>query len=425
MQSRPSKVRKSFGRPRLDGPGAATLSEDRRQQIRRAQRTYRRRREETLQSSISRSLEWEEHVQIITRSLLEFYDAAYTSKLHETHPALFAHLTKLRKILQSGCDPSRHQGGSVGTVATAKGIRAASTEISTGWEAKSKKPMAITALGYQITEPASRSVLNSAENRSPNLGILPKSQGFQSLVSTKLAMGRNVASTIQPSYSFQETSFTRRLHRYSLEYAFRLFCDPRSDPGTVYRTFRLVPCVQDKAKMYPYFKKLVSSERDEPLEIAALPFYCIGGAGRHYPLSDEHGNPKYPLNSRLPRRLIGLPNISLYGSEAELESNRHRMLETLCLEGDWLDCRDVEGYLRSKGAITHKSYEQPDKHMEIHGSATTYSTHNRVDYAVDIDLFLEGLIPGFALLGRAPGFRRCIVEDAYHRSLQNHVYPLP
>lgn len=151
------------------------------------------------------------------------------------------------------------------------------------------------------------------------------------------------------SYSFLESSFTRRLKRSSLEHAFRIFSDTRSDPLEVFRVFRLVPCFRDRTKMYPYFRDLVTSERGSSLEISALPFYCIGGAGTHYATKDEKGNPIYPPKMRHPRRILGTLPMPGIPDDPNSVHQAQSNLELCGFGGQWFDCRDVEGYLREKG----------------------------------------------------------------------------
>lgn len=314
----------------------------------------------------------EDYVQKIAKSLFDFHDAACEARLHVTHPELFMRLEEVRKSLQSQCDVGRTQQVTCSDAATTtEGIRTATTEASavmrSGQKAISRNLTPSEGLIPETTVSLRPTISGDVVNTSYGLHHEPESGGFPSLKLYKLTIGRNIESSVRASYSFQEASFSRRLHRYSLEYAFQLFCDPRSDPTTVYRTFRLVPCVQNKKKMYPYFKKLVQSDRDDPLEIASLPFYCIGGAGRHYPPSGEDGKPIYPLNTRLPGRIIGLRPASRPESDDKIEPSRQRILQTLCLDGDWLDCKDVEGYLRSKGGIANTSDAQHDTNQVTHG----------------------------------------------------------
>lgn len=157
------------------------------------------------------------------------------------------------------------------------------------------------------------------------------------------------------TYCFQETKFSRRLQRYCLEYAFRLFSDPRSHPNHIYQVFRLVPCIQDKAKMYPYFKRLVMASSGDSLEIQALPFYCIGGAGTHYPVLDDMDSPIYPPKMRLPKRLLGVLPVVRSASDVESNWDTDRLLEVCGFGGQWFDCRDVEGYLSARGVHLEES----------------------------------------------------------------------
>lgn len=168
------------------------------------------------------------------------------------------------------------------------------------------------------------------------------------------AMGQSLGN-IYYTYAFQETTFSRKLHRYCLEHGFRLFSDPRSHPLEVYRVFRLMPCMKDKERMYPYFKGLVGANINGNLEISSLPFYCVGGAGTHYPTQDALGNPIYPANMRLPKRILGLFPLEKTGNNSFSDLDVQRRLEICGFGGEWFDCRDVEGYLRELGVHLEES----------------------------------------------------------------------
>lgn len=174
------------------------------------------------------------------------------------------------------------------------------------------------------------------------------------------AVGRSIRTQVNYTYSFLETSFERRLKRCSLEYAFRIFTDPHSDPHEVFRLFRLVPCFRERAKMYPYFKSLVTSGRDHSLEISSLPFYAIGGASTHYANIDDTGNPIYPANTRVPRRILGIIPLSKETDPSNTTSQIQQSQLELCgFGGDWFDCRDVEGYLKARGVQLDESTVSP------------------------------------------------------------------
>lgn len=174
---------------------------------------------------------------------------------------------------------------------------------------------------------------------------------FPVLRDTERIFGRSVPIT----YSFHETIFSRRVHRYCLEYAYRPFIDSRSDPTVIYRIFRLVPCMRDKTKMLPYFRKLVGSGIEDTLEILSLPFYCVGGAGTHYPHKDHCGHLTYPSNMRLPRRLLGVLPIAQTLQETRSLEDTQSHLKLFGFDGEWFDCQDVQGYLEEKGVVLGRS----------------------------------------------------------------------
>ncbi|KAH9210369.1 hypothetical protein DL95DRAFT_235049, partial [Leptodontidium sp. 2 PMI_412] len=147
-----------------------------------------------------------------------------------------------------------------------------------------------------------------------------------------------------------ETTFSRRLHRYSLDHAYRLFTDSRSNPIVTYQIFRLVPCMREKTKMLPYFQKLLRAGVEDALEIPSLPFYCIGGAGAHYAHRDRSGILTYPSNMRLPRWILGIfPGAKTSRETGPQDTQSH--LKLFGLDGDWFGCQDVQGYLEENEVI--------------------------------------------------------------------------
>ena len=146
------------------------------------------------------------------------------------------------------------------------------------------------------------------------------------------------------SYSFLESNLSRRLHRRSLEIAYGIFSNANSDPSLVFRKFRLVGCMRNRDKMAPRFRSLLCRSTSEALELFGLPYYCIGGAGRHYPRRDTHSRPWFPENVRLPKRILGLS-----GSDSGLLSSRYdQQIATMGYDGMWLDSYETEEYLKEK-----------------------------------------------------------------------------
>lgn len=335
--------------------------QDRRIQVRRAQRTYRLKKEATLQSTKARAAELENKIKRVAESLADLYSAARQSELHITHPALFRRIGGIHSLSTQASE--RHKQT---TTLHSSAPRVVSEERHPRVRDNARcggDSLPDLIFGYQVadkssckgpyesveTEHAQSEMSQTKKHREFSLIKEDDSEiaGYHPQATQDIE--RPFGTGIRYTYCFQETIFSRRLHRYCLEHAFRLFSDPRSDPTAIYRVFRLVPCIRDKAKMYPFFRRLVSGGVEDPLELSTLPFYCIGGAGTHYPINDDLGNPVYPSNMRLPRRVLGLLPMAEIINEAGPAQDSQRHLEIFGLGGQWFDCRDVEGYLRDQG----------------------------------------------------------------------------
>ena len=247
-------------------------------------------------------------------ALLSDYRAALVSELQDSHPLV----TGFDNIFhQVNCD--RDQTRTTSQSATDK---VDATRID-----DSNPPN--TPFGYHNNSSSSSS--SSSSTATIEAPTTPLRQQLSPTITPS-------PSTSNHTHAFRECSLSRQLQRYSLEYAFRLFTSTHSPPVEIYRVFRLVPCLRNRSKMYPYFRRLVCADTDDPLEVPTLPFYCIGGAGTHYPARDTAGNPIYPPKMRLPRRIL---SVGVDGPQ--------RRLEACGLDGRWFDCRDVEGFLRERG----------------------------------------------------------------------------
>ena len=280
------------GRPRLDASSDAILSNGRRDQVRRAQKAYRLKKEAIFQNATARVEILEASMREAANEMIGLDNAAGEVALHLSHPDIYARLQRLRGILTS----------------------IDSESIPATSESPKK---AASAPAHQIC--------NSSSGEFPDIPVSVPTREY--------------------TYSFQEPRFSRRLQRYCLEHAYRLFAGSGSDsdPRDIYRVFRLVPCITDRAKTQPRFLALLSGGRDDPLEVSSLPVYTVGGAGMHYPDVDGSGRVVYPGNRRVPGRILGiLPT-------GDREKGSKELLEVCGLGGVWFDSRDVEGYLMQNG----------------------------------------------------------------------------
>ncbi|KAE8449025.1 hypothetical protein EG329_008613 [Mollisiaceae sp. DMI_Dod_QoI] len=381
---------KKRGRPRLDSPGAAVLSSNRRVQIRQAQKTYRLKKEATLESGKTRMIGLERRMKKLAESFAECYDSAVRSDLHVTHPALYTHLRGMRAHLApeieelSRTSTMTHESPIISIDPDESGPQ----ECGKGNESHNTQPA--TSFGYQIPNQSSingfdgtSAAQDTQRQTSPvesHLYLGPVSKGCleRSHFPGLWYLEGPLRGSIPITYSFHETTFSRRLHRYSLEYAYHLFIDSHSDPTVTYRIFRLVPCIRDKPKMLPYFRKLVCAGVEDALEIPSLPFYCIGGAGTHYPHKDHCGHLTYPSNTRLPQRILGiLPGPKTSHETGSLDPQSH--LKLFGFDGEWFDCQDVQGYLEENGVILDQSSLFAEVHMPVFYQSTGVGVDSLLD----------------------------------------------
>ncbi|PYH85230.1 hypothetical protein BO82DRAFT_371671 [Aspergillus uvarum CBS 121591] len=387
--SSPIKTRlrsaKRVGRPRIETGDPATLSEDRRTQVRRAQKTYRLKKEAVFRQTLARVSDLEEKLRTLSDQVASTCEAATEARLQLSHPDIYARLTQIRGVLTE-------QDVSPGLACQTDPTLVGATPES---DVSSAAPCQM--LGYNFDQ----------SERSREIQQVPPDPPWR----RQHSLPRPI-SIRGHTYSFQEGRFARRLQRYCLEHAFNLFIDPRSNPQHVYRVFRLVPCIQDKAKMQPRFEQLLRGGADSPLEVPALPFYGVGGAGTHYPDKDELGTPIHPKNMRMPRRVLGILPSSGSGDESTPVGHRARLLEIYGLGGQWFDSRDVEGYLKQHGVDLQRSSLFPTVRIAKESSRRMRSDYG--SYALDVEKFLWRLAHGFVILGRAPGFRMVDVNAAFH-----------
>ncbi|KAE8407381.1 hypothetical protein BDV37DRAFT_279915 [Aspergillus pseudonomiae] len=447
-------VRRSAGRPRMDASsGGAVLSEDRRDQIRRAQRTYRLKKEAALEKAKERAAGLEDRLTMVATAVAD-YKAAFPSEIKSSYPALVRHLDCISDLLASTSERLTHPRTQTSTPSSVDSDKDTSQHNAMYNDPAIKDTPKIDCgcLEDFQHKKHKESAVGSVKKRSRHVSFSDELEDKSHSRSTRIQhIARLHSKDTHYTYSFQEKDFCRRLQRYSLEYAFRLFTDARSHPLEVYRVFRLVPCIQDRTQMYPYFRKLVSAGAKDALEIPNLPLYSIGGVGTHYPRKDPLGNPIYPTNTRTPKRVLGLFQPLGGMGEVGQQPDHQKFLEVCGYGGEWFDCRDVEGFLREQGVDLDASSLFPSVHdqrssqisqsTETHGQAGDMDayqsindfdshSHEETDIAtfsaclksrmLDIEQFLSMLLRGVVILGRAPSFRRTDVEAAFKTALMIH-----
>jgi hypothetical protein len=146
---------------------------------------------------------------------------------------------------------------------------------------------------------------------------------------------------IDYTYSFQETTFARRLHRAALERGFHLLSNAEQRPHAYSRVFKLSLMYHTRDHLITKFRAALAKSPGLSIETYQTPFIHLGGAGLHY--NTEHVTNGYILKPGPVQRYVTLESVDGTGMAQEIE------FDMKDYEGEWFDSNDVEGYLRSKG----------------------------------------------------------------------------
>jgi hypothetical protein len=210
------------------------------------------------------------------------------------------------------------------------------------------------------------------------------------------------------TYSFQEKTFARRLHRACLERAFRLLTNPHSPQEELSKAFRFTFCFSNKKRMLARFQELLKRTANDSLENWNVPYFHVGGAGTHYPRRDEEGNPTYPPNMHPPAKAFG-PSPLVVVETPRDDASVTKMLEAIGFGGEWFDAHDVEEYLRTKGVILdgHSSFVEVDAALPslVHRASDVTSSS-------DTDAADSPLVSHSPLSSSHPGPRVLTMDNA-------------
>jgi hypothetical protein len=153
------------------------------------------------------------------------------------------------------------------------------------------------------------------------------------------------------TYSFQERTLARRLHRACLEAAYHLLLDPSRRPQTFERVFKLSLLSRDRVRMAASLKQILNRGIDEPLDFWDAPILHIGGAGTHFPDRRRQRGGGLPQRERAKFHLgvVGPQMLNLLEDAVASRPAAEVSVEIEGFEGEWFDPYDVEGYLESRG----------------------------------------------------------------------------
>lgn len=374
--------KKQRGRPRLDTQDE-TAADRRRTQIRLAQRAYRHRKETTISALKKRVNELERTIEKMNKSFLEFHDNAIDSGLVLSKPSLARQLkatteefVSLAKLASIDSD-HEEEAANIAELEHSNQTESSSNKLdyqNFGQSQDLAGDQYTLGFGFAFDEndgsdadveelpqyiPTDTSTSGALVEMNDSLKEWSFRNNYQQLNAEVHIPTFNFENLLPPiqrplkasvpyTYSFQETTFARRLHRLCLERAFRVLTNPDIDPEYIKRAFRFTFSFSNRKRMLARFQELLKRKAGESLENWNVPFFHVGGAGTHFPRLDAQGRPIYPPNIFSPAKAFGplaIPTAEMLRDEATIE----QLLESIGFGGVWFDSHDVEGYLRTKG----------------------------------------------------------------------------
>ncbi|EME46613.1 hypothetical protein DOTSEDRAFT_22662 [Dothistroma septosporum NZE10] len=368
---------KKRGRPRVEKPDASA-ADRRRTQIRMAQRAYRQRKESTLDEMRKRVSELTNTAELMNKAFVDCRDRLAESGLTETHLLDIREASKQYEILMKGVrnpgeeyDPEvfrRLPHISTGSDQGKESTRpVAEPKNVPSWmdehvlhPTPRQKGSAEVGMGYTLyMQPADELLPNMPQPfdyfhhfEQPSQALVastkPSSAGFLNRSQSPCRMVTLPPELNAPrTYSFQESTFGRRLHRACLEKGYQLLLDPSRRPATYDRVFRLSLMSKNRDKLIEAMRGMLDQGAQDSLD-AKGPLIHIGGAGTHFPRRDQYGNIQ-PKKEAWNLGDVGPQTVSLLEHAARDNSTADMNVSIAGFEGEWFDPYDVEGYLREKG----------------------------------------------------------------------------
>ncbi|MCJ1436239.1 hypothetical protein MMC27_005617 [Xylographa pallens] len=373
------------GRPRVD-PQDQSAVERRRTQIRLAQRAYRERKETTISDLEQRVAELQQTVSGMNQAFLDYNDKALSSGIANWNPELGEQLkSTMQQFLElahnanveSDTEETRKSGSKIREeLSYHEGHTAPTTNLDQRKQAPTPPrhtPLPdlnypASTLGYEYNIPDTEKNNRVHDNDRVELSDYQDSRslGYKWIDnSTDTQQYRAEVSdhpvftpdwiaaadaALKPTwtYSFQESTFSRRLLRSSCERAYYLLTNPNAPKSEVNRVFRLTFHLCDIQIIATSLRERLMKSDKESLENWNVPLLHLGGAGLHFPrLVSEDEDPlpgnweaAQSVGPHKPR------NPELTMSDEDFPD---KMPEYAKVEGEWFDSNDVEQYLRTKG----------------------------------------------------------------------------
>jgi hypothetical protein len=149
-----------------------------------------------------------------------------------------------------------------------------------------------------------------------------------------------------PPYTFStdERTFARRLHRASIERAYHLLAEAPQRPVAFNTVFKLSLLSCSREDLMSKARYVLTKPTTDPLEFFRTPYIHLGGAGTHYSTGRKE-------NAFIVRPGPFFNTAKLHRADTGIDAGIQFDIDLSKYEGEWFDPNDVEGYLESLGVV--------------------------------------------------------------------------
>ncbi|SPQ23297.1 19bccc18-3a96-48aa-94f3-c5fd50efb01b [Thermothielavioides terrestris] len=330
-----AEKKRARGRPRLHTKDE-TAADRRRTQIRLAQRAYRNRKENAIQTLEKRVQELKDTNEEMSNAFMQLHDFAMSIGLLDKTPEFGRQLRKTTErflsLARDASDDDAKEGELKGSGASNRigsrsrsdrarsdspahaGSNTAATATTTTPETVDERPkptwgglMVSYEPGYTAAIPTSTTTLAQPPVSTSSFGyevvthptvdnasfpFQPAPGGFNipSGLSPATASPFSLSPSPLPSTALPtphshaplESTFGRRLHRYTQERALVLLSMPSPPPALVSRVFGFCLLMESPATIKRRLLRMLGHDAHQSLHNWSYPFFHLGGAGTHF-----------------------------------------------------------------------------------------------------------------------------------------------
>ncbi|KAK0643980.1 hypothetical protein B0T16DRAFT_332013 [Cercophora newfieldiana] len=411
--------KRARGRPRLDVKDE-TAADRRRTQIRLAQRAYRNRKENAIQTLEKRVQELKDTNEEMSNVFLQLHDFAVGTGALDRIPEFGRQLRQTtekflalaRKASEDGAKDDEAADGSSGDgtkgrKTSGRGNREASSSpepvdrTQQNVDDTTRKPQQpLLYGGFTITHeplseqdliadfstnyvpPPTTSALDfevitqpTLENASFPFGTAPE---FDFSGFSNPSPSPYNTLPLPRTYTSQEATFGRRLQRFACERALVLISMPNPPPERFSRVFGFSLLVETKEDIHRRLRGIVDRNMQENLFNWQYPFYNLGGAGTHFgtdSVGGQRAGNQGTIDVLKPQNSAGFATGPFRSGISDVQNStldKDMRVDFPGFRGDFFDCDEVELYLRQRGVTIPPGAD----HITIEIDPSGFSTNS-------------------------------------------------